>query len=362
MRRLLYLTVAATIAGCSSDLPEPHEVEDLRVLAIRADPPELLFDTPEDRLVTFQALVVDPRGGSLNYRWRFCPVESDATCSHWKVDRESVPAARRDRLDSMLEDSETGVIDSPPGDSPDDLSPIIGSPVTLSPYAIVPFAATMPAELVAHHVETTLLGYGMGVWPAALLELSRGDEHLSALKRIVLNVRDPGALASLFEEQLGATICTAPGQTDCLDLPARQPNQNPEILAISWAVGERADGNFLPVDSDVPLVVRAGESIRIRPELIDGAAQTYHILATGLTDASLFIEERQEQISISWFCAAGALQDNLTWPVRTRTLDTAYTAPEIDSKRFSDRDTVWMVARDQRGGVAWRYVEIQITE
>jgi hypothetical protein len=60
-------------------MPVYSLIEDLRVLAVRAEPPAVFFDAAATD-VTFDALVVDPHGGPIDVSWSFCPVESNKAC------------------------------------------------------------------------------------------------------------------------------------------------------------------------------------------------------------------------------------------------------------------------------------------
>ena len=73
--------------------------------------------------------------------------------------------------------------------------------------------------------------------------------------------------------------------------------------------------------------------------------------------AGTVVEPATETISVQWFATAGRFAESVTWPLYTKTLDTAYTAPdEAKSVRL------WMVARDQRGGTTWREIAVEITD
>ncbi|MGM0577723.1 MAG: hypothetical protein ACQEXJ_18495 [Myxococcota bacterium] len=71
---LAVLLAALVAAGCDSDLPEPSEVDALRVLGVRAEPPELR--DPGESEVT--ALVADGEG-EVSYAWELCLVPGAPT-------------------------------------------------------------------------------------------------------------------------------------------------------------------------------------------------------------------------------------------------------------------------------------------
>ena len=75
MRRL---AVFALLAGCSTTLDGVGNVHDLRILAMRADPPEQLVTDP--RPVTVTALIANPPGGFLvSAKWTTCAAPDSDT-------------------------------------------------------------------------------------------------------------------------------------------------------------------------------------------------------------------------------------------------------------------------------------------
>ena len=69
MKPFRWTLAILALVGCTEGLDVYSEVEDLRVLGIQAEPPEVFFEDvlpPDDpvypTLVTFRVLLVDPRG------------------------------------------------------------------------------------------------------------------------------------------------------------------------------------------------------------------------------------------------------------------------------------------------------------
>ena len=71
--RLLLLALAFALAGCPSGLEEQQHISKLRVLGVRADPPELVL-VPDAGLpaTTLTALAVDPSGAAISMRYALC--------------------------------------------------------------------------------------------------------------------------------------------------------------------------------------------------------------------------------------------------------------------------------------------------
>ncbi len=67
-RSVLPLAFALALAGCLEELPSVSRIEDLRILAVRAEPPEV----EPGQTVQLDALVVDPFDRTASYRWYAC--------------------------------------------------------------------------------------------------------------------------------------------------------------------------------------------------------------------------------------------------------------------------------------------------
>ena len=62
---------------------------------------------------------------------------------------------------------------------------------------------------------------------------------------------------------------------------------------------------------------------------------------------------------MSWFATAGELQDSVTTPITTKSLDTEFRSPS-SVPESGQAVSIFMVARDQRGGTAWQNFEILV--
>jgi hypothetical protein len=393
MRRVSWLLwLALFLTACPEDLPSYQRVVDMRVLAIRADPPAFLLGNPlvegaESIDMSFSALVVDPRGRTIDYTWSFCPVESSRACADYEDRRLDAPAPDRPALDAMRTDLAEATQAALP------LDQVVSPPNNgfaeraAWPYAIDDYTFTAPPELHTFHFYDSALGLGLGVWPSAVLFLESSGEQLLAAKRVVVGLRDLRGAAAQIASEVGATICpgedpdpvTSPSQgPDCIVVRDPHANTNPVFVGVQLASGESAlatDFRDLDINPDGtaagPVTVRAGESIRVRPlieqnQLADAsdwqAHPEYHYqsLRVDLDSQELFVDDLFEEVSVSWFVTAGKVSDQLTWPKLTKTLDTAWTAPSAPPEDSNGRVTIWMVARDQRGGVGWMSVEILV--
>lgn len=343
----LALATAAALAGCAADVPKASQVEDMRVLAIRAEPPELLIDrqdpaTPQS--VSFEALVADPRGLPMSYSWRFCPVESDQTCGDFEATRARAPEALRPALDAARAQQRLG--QAPP------------DPQANGAVDVGTFAVTVPAELFGYHLGTSALGLGNGAWTSVVLSVVTGSEELSAQKRLTLNARD----LSQWNPELAAAgwqVCppasAGPAPAGCLPLRPRVANRNPSISGLELARGKAANLPFMALSATETLALAAREVVRLRPLLPADAAESYQVVESTLMGSHLVVAERTEEPIVSWFATAGELDLEQTAPQLTKTLDNVFTAPATAGPL-----SIFIVVRDQRGGLGWSRVEVMV--
>lgn len=113
---------------------------------------------------------------------------------------------------------------------------------------------------------------------------------------------------------------------------ASTPNHNPSFVAFT------VDG--VPVPDDTPVELDVGEPYEIGVVIPDEAIETYEYLNTEGT-----VEDRTEEPYVDWYCTVGGLGE-------------AYTLHPFTQADFAPEEagdaTCWAVARDRRGGMAFR--------
>lgn len=336
-------------AGCGDELPSPSLVEDLRVLAVRAEPPEVLVDRVDGQAtqpgpVAFQALVVDPRGQSMVYRWRFCPVESNETCADFDRHRAAAPAEFQPALDAARAQQSAGQ------------SEVIA---TSPARGVDAFTVQLPQNLFGYHLATSGLGIGNGGWVSAVLEVAAGADTLQVQKRVVLGARDLSQWNPELQ-RFGWQVCV-PGAPvpGCVPLAPRTANHNPAIAAVELARSEHPDAPFAP-RPEGPLTLAPGEVIRLRPVLGPDAEERYQTVESTLQASDLVVVDRTEEAVVSWFATAGKFGSTHTTPQLTKTLDNTFTAPTTPPAH--GRISLFLVVRDQRGGVGWTSLEVAMPQ
>ncbi len=290
---------ALVLAACNTGFQNQSIVVDLRVLAVRSDPAEVVVDVdPADLAnvqlpdVTFTALVADPQGPvTLAYTWTACPVTDTLRC-----DDPSAPNLR-------FADATSDDLDGKP-------------PTGKLTVTVDLLRAALAAD--------TFLGLGGVPVQVELVIRPAGapdDEAVFASKKIVYAPRIP---------------------------PGRLPNQNPTIAELT--------ADSVPFDAGSTLSVAVGQKVTFEPVEPDGARETYAV-------PTLDGGERvfTESLRYSWLATGGSFSDEHTGgPVdlfgnhpllRTKWTAAGLTGTVVD---------LWVVQRDERGGTYWTKRSIMV--
>lgn len=319
--------------GCAPSFDDIWEVKDLRVLAIQAEPPEVLLrDAPNilDRDTTtiawppvmVSALATDPRDPGREVDWQVwaCTAEEREGCSTDAALRW--PLRRDDGGDCVL------------AADLDRDGPAMRSALDNIGCRFTPSVEMVRASLEADPYQ----GFG-GIPLTVEFRLLDGDNPpVRAYKRLVYTL-----------------------PLDYSPIPAaKQANANPVIA------GLLADDQAL--DLEVGLRATAGQAVVLLPVVSEGSKESYVVveakdplqLAPG---ESPFTERTlEESLSYSYFVSAGALSHAETGGrpspfFENKKIDditTTWTAPA----EGSGEATLWLVVRDDRGGVTWTSVPL----
>lgn len=287
------LLASVLLSACDGlGLSQSYQIDRLRVLAVAAEPAE----PRPGETVSFTSLVVSPVSSVGLTTWLACSSDSGYGCT----------------IDEDLLSSLTGDI-----------------------------SAMTPEELAALYAELQAAGligvqpYFEPTWvvPADFLDSLTEDEKLEGTAAIVTVTAIP-----TLEGDSG-TLDTA---TENIEIAykrvpvslATTPNHNPVVLGIT-------------IDD---VAITPGATVRLSP------GQTYHISCelspdsleeyTFINDASES-ESRTEEPYFAWYLQEGGFdQSNTLWPYTA----VDYTVP--DQPTLSQQ-SLWVVVRDRRGGMAW---------
>ncbi|PIE18672.1 MAG: hypothetical protein CSA66_04245 [Proteobacteria bacterium] len=331
------LVVALPATGCLEDLPEPSRVEGLRVLGVRAEPPQV---QPGDS-VALDALVVDTEGRARTLSWSWCLIPepgfgffsggSEVSSSGGKGASLDDPgscarrAAAGERWSGLLGDG-------------DGANLVVPADLFDTQDALKAFYQ-LPDVDIPEQIAAGLLGVsGVNLTITLVVETDDG-ERLVTHKR--LNVGAPSPL------------------------PNNAPNQNPTDLAFHLSkVSDRivAPQTALPptggrcfLDEDAGLALSRDETWLIQPVNIPDPQASYLILLTSLEGDSPFdLQERQENYFYSFFSDVGTIAKSVS--KASAQPETEWVIPDDppDAAHF------WIVVRDARGGVQWCSSQVPI--
>jgi hypothetical protein len=356
---VLLALAASLAAGCAPDFTKPMQVVGLRVLAVKAEPPELAppADGSAPARATLGALVAHPDFATDGARRATvlhlgCTPSADLTvpslCT--AISELASPASLLGLADltsactapglgapgaitfSGLESCGQGgcepvVVRLDPADAASAVA--LPTPAYELPAALD--LSTLPAgdPIRVLGLEAVDLALAIDAPPAELAPTTAVPDACHAL----------GAMAARFSQEWGSH----PNVTALKRIRVRgpdavnAPNQNPALSGIALA------GTPLPAPGATPAPVTPGAKLDLLP-LHPGDPDVLRETYVEVDAAGMPVRERKEEWTWAWFTSAGELEDPYT-----RAADEAahLTAPS------SGPAQVWLVLRDLRGGEAF---------
>jgi hypothetical protein len=343
--RLLAAGAALALAGCNPDFDPASQVDGMRVLAVRAEPPEI-GPTPAEGEAALTALVLRPE-------WTADPARATTivyvACTPTPGDPTPSPcvafASLRDPAAVVAEAARAGCTAGAPaggaraafagaeGCDRGGCRPFEVGGATLPPprlalpegFGFDDLPRGAPERILG--VEAAVLAFAIDAPPA---ELAAGADPACPLGGVATR------LAELWSARphvlsLKRVQIRGPEAPDA-------PNRNPAIAGIA------ARGTALAADA--PSTIDGG-TIDLAPLLPGGAAGLVDRY-TELDTTGAPLEVKTEEWAFSWFSTAGELDE-------THTRD-----GELDEWQVGGGTTalVAAVVRDLRGGVAWQVREV----
>lgn len=354
----LFGSIALLSGACGITFPQEFRIEDLRVLNVVTDPPEIsviepgttattaqqlieaLRDHPNEQEVTLTALLAHPDlDATFNYSWKACTPAFN-----------SLPCEGERRVDLPVEDAEVVRFE-----------PITTLRTLLlesdDPAQALASITTDPRDLLNGLYAHLILRAGVKEASVAVDTL-----QLDAEKRLVLF--DPALVRVTISEarRIGMsgmipmvdglqlpTLCTQATAADVEAIEAylgtRIPNQQPHFMGI--AARTRSSTVVEPVVTEGTVVLRRGEQLELRGIHGDADREKYKLI-----DDNCKLVELQETLSYSWFITAGEISAPITVignAERDELERTIYTAPsEIEGTEMRIR--IYAILRDGRGG------------
>jgi hypothetical protein len=416
---VLRWAAAAVVLTACTELESQDQVKDLRVLAIRTEPPEVLYSflhfVAEGQRgplplgphgVRVEVLAADPQGRQVEVTARLCPEETeDPACPGYRIRDSATAEEIRAVTPLLVPRTATRTGDMQVGGQLD-------LPVT--PFTLLPAAVDymIPHDVNGRVGLTALFTTGL---PAAIVRARTqgGGQTEVAYHRFQVNADLSGAAAVpgvgeqvdlVLRQVLGFGRCT-PAQEAAAEERARRDweelnrpdderggrvfgpgggaqeeptvqcvrrrvvNRNPAITRVLYALGGGFNQGFVDRagDGDVTgagrfqdvtgrVVVEPGQTVALRPAVADGDRERYQYFQLDTVTGRTVAKERFEDMAFSWFTTVGRVE-HTTGQSWGRWSESAWT-PSIDAP--DGPAVVWVVARDQRGGVDWRRLDFEV--
>jgi len=320
MRNLFALPVAAIAGagvlwgGCLGALPDPTRVEDLRVLGVQTEPPELMLTPPPGNTqplcqgvtaqeairvatasVQYTALIVDPQGNgrSVHYQLFGCARQDDRNCATTDqrvLLREGDVQADPVRGDVLL-------------------------PLTLDRLALTVLGDDTP--LLQKVQEEDQYQGAFGIRMPLVLHLTAGSEEIWAQKLMVYS---------------------------CAYFPGKSfANVNPVLPGVTLKGAPWGE-------AEVPVVQGDGNTVRLAVPDFSEREEDYAVPSYSLEPVSL-----HESWRISWYSTLGTLGPATTGGTDVSGSEGRNFSDWNPSSKATQEQEVrfWMVARDGRGGLSW---------
>ncbi len=377
-----------------SNFDRQDRIEDLRILAVKTEPAEILYSplhlTPPSTRppvlplptveVAIEVFAYDPRGGRTVTAVQLCPAEAgDSTCRLYEREEDLLqePAANRSELRALLAPQVFAsdiAADAPAGR----LEPFADGAVfrwTFSPAVIdffIPDNDGNPVPSIFPLLPRIVVqAENLDVEAPAVVKERAFKRVPVALDLVSPDL--PPEIAADLAAGLGISLCRAPipisvwdeqGRADCLQ--ARRPNQNPLLAgfhrdedagAVLRNVGTlTADDLSLDIAPDGNLFdAAAGDVLSLTPlfagsEEAPNSVERYQVISFDINQSEIIILNRVEDLALNWYSTRGELSKTLSAEQFGDSLGVSWSLPR--EAQPGETDTLVVVILDQRGGTA----------
>lgn len=320
---LLCSLLGPLVGACDDSISSASQLKRLRLLTVQAEPPNPRVGQP----TVLRPLVYVPPGEDVTYEWSWCPVPTDSQ-EGYRCPVEQVA------LDTMA--AQAGLSGVPP------LALGTGESVVFTN----PFPPTLLASLCSgDSAAMQLFGVTAGAYDCSVATLSM---------QVMLTVRGSTTDTGVVSLRLPIDDSTA-------------GNHNPLITGIAVI---RPEPMRLLDDTGLVRVPR-DRKVDLRALIASSEAESYLDKQLGPDDeyvrdeaGHLVLATTQERVTLSWFTEGGGFVERLTsWSVKDldsngsplpfeAATDNPWTTPKVDDYGRTS-SLILVVARDNRGGVAW---------
>ena len=325
MRPVLFLGLASLAAGCGFKFERPSEVIDRRILAISAEPPELVSDgSALPKSIDIRALVVDPKAGTseVAFEWRTC------TPGISKFLPGGDPASTQGEPDTVTQRC----------DPADPATLVSKGTSNIEGFSSSALAFPIPDAAAPLLGAASKRGYALSAYVHAELFVENGELPLYALKRIVMSPAIPAGRVANRNPHLAAVLMD--GAVWNADAPIELPFQT----------CDKDDQSTIPDPNDDEKTVQSCAHL-VTPAFDASESEPYTVQQFDGQLANL-----HERLRFDWYADLGRFTNQSTeQPGGLATdkrdpLSTKWIEPVI---RPEGPVSLWVVVRDGRGGTSW---------
>jgi hypothetical protein len=377
----LFAPLLAATLSCGVSFPDPALIQDLRILEVRAEPPEISVflpgpaaSTPQDLVrlrpnlapVTLSVIAAHPDpNAQLSYSWIRCAPGF-----------QGLPCDGSDQTPVRLQTSTSSSIQ---------ISPIaIALQEAASSSASGPKSLLSALSTFAQDPRDLLNGFYANIEVDASVvsaSIAVDTQTLEATKRIVVfdpqivrvsinqaqQLRASGMLPTMIDGYTLPGLCAnvSAAQLDLISgfLAARKPNRSPVFRSVEVArrlLGVQGSTRALALGE--PIEVGPDEELVLRGRVDDADKEAYQII-----DDNCQLVPLHEVMSWSWFTGRGTLSKQRTTesvvPENDENHLTVYRAPPASQLREDVTVArIWSVLRDGRGGSVARVIDVVIVK
>ncbi|MEE2904386.1 MAG: hypothetical protein VYC39_18800 [Myxococcota bacterium] len=355
--RSIVPTALALLCGgavsCADLIPDEYRIEDLRILNIKVEPPEvpifiaaengeleLALDQlppPDLRPVTVTVVAAHPDlNATFQYDWIQClpglgPVPCDGNdrkrlSNNPKSTLEFTPV--QILLDELIAQQQVSEL---AGGFTNDPRELLGG-------LLANVNVEIRVQDAAVSVDTPIL--------EGQKRLILFEPRLVAQTILTARETDTSQIPNLEGISL-PSLCTTASDTQIAEifdfLRVRQPNENPRIEMIELGRLLRTDSSTLSATSSTAIVLSPGERISLTPVINEDAAESYQVI-----DGNCNLMDFTEKPVFSWFTNLGQLNSQISRLKDPKNIYQAPAASELESAETTVR--IFTVVRDGRGG------------
>jgi hypothetical protein len=307
------LALALSVSACTRGFDPFNKVDKLRVLAVRAEPPALAPGESAE----LAALVYEPDGDELEYRWSWCPLPTTSLNGYeCPLDEEQFAAL----VEQLIPGAGALVPSFELSLEPEAAFHYVIDPDLLQQVCEATQSADVPGLELLPDCERSLA-------ITISLEVSAGGESVTAIKELPI----------FFDGQ-------------------DADNENPSIGEVTAAHG---GGPESVLDEDEPSSLIADRRYDVTAEVSLSNSQTFQPEPTD--DDPDPVPER-ESLFMTWFVTGGSTDSK-----RTTFIDGEVGLDVLENNSWQTPDaaaagTLFLVLQDERGGVGWTWRDVELLE